>query len=214
MRVEAFLNKLTNIKLESVFNPYTDTCIYSDLLGAPVIRRNNLLSYMKAVEGKVKSVWFGRDLGYRGGRRTGLALTDESHLNAFSVRYGGISVIQATDGPPMSERTANVIWRIMDQLPAPPFLWNIFPFHPHDPDQPLSNRCHTAAERKYCEPLTEILLEWLKPTTIIAIGNVAYKALTHLGYSCNYVRHPSYGGQTDFIDGISGLYEIVPKEEK
>jgi len=30
------------------------------------------------------TIWMGRDLGYRGGRRTGLALTDEAHLPLFS----------------------------------------------------------------------------------------------------------------------------------
>lgn len=211
MSAEAIVEKLINVKLESVFNPYTDICDISDLQNAPEIRRNNLITYMKATEGKVNSVWFGRDLGYRGGRRTGLALTDENNLNSFSHRYGGIEVSQATDGLPMSERTAKVIWKVLNLLPTPPFLWNVFPFHPHEPDLPMTNRCHTLAERKHCESLIGDILEWLQPVSIIAIGNDAYKALDSLGYSCEYVRHPSYGGQTEFIQGISKIYDIVPE---
>jgi len=214
MRIEAFINKLADVHLESVFNPYTDKCHESDLQDGPEIRRKNLLTYMKAVEGNVKSIWFGRDLGYRGGRRTGLALTDEHHLNAFSNCYGGIAVSQATRGTPMSERTATVTWRMIDQLGAPPFLWNIFPFHPHERDKPMTNRCHTSAELNHCEPLIDMLMEWIQPTTVIAIGKDAYKGLVRSGYSCTYVRHPSYGGQSEFIQGISELYDISTRPTK
>jgi hypothetical protein len=32
-------------------------------------------------------MWFGRDLGYRGGRCTGLAFTDEAHLPALRLTF-------------------------------------------------------------------------------------------------------------------------------
>lgn len=214
MRVETFLDMLARVQLDYVFNPYTDICDVWDLKNAPSIRCQNLRAYMRATEGTINSVWFGRDLGYRGGRRTGLPLTDENHLEAFSDRYGGVSVSRATNGAPMSERTARTVWQMMEQLPLPPFLWNIFPFHPHERDQPMTNRCHTANERRHCEPLIEALMEWLQPTTIIAIGKDAFRALDRLGYACDYVRHPSYGGQTDFIEGISELHSIESKKSR
>ena len=63
MKPESFINKLTKIKLNSVFNPYTDVCKLTDLKNAHEIRKNNLLSYFKSMEGNVESIWFGRDLG-------------------------------------------------------------------------------------------------------------------------------------------------------
>lgn len=208
MKAEQYIKNLRKVKLDAVFNPYTDTCETTDRKDANKIRRNNLLSYLKAVDGNVESIWFGRDLGYRGGRRTGLALTDENHLHVFSKFYGGVDVSQATNGEPMSERTANVIWKMLGDIPQPPFLWNIFPFHPHEPDNPMTNRNHTAAERRRCEPLIIELIDWLKPVNIVAIGNDAFKALNKLGFKCDYVRHPSYGGQTDFINGIRKIYNL------
>jgi hypothetical protein len=208
MRTDRFVVDLAEIRLDSVFNPYADRCALSDRREAPAIRRANLTEFLRAAKGTVTSIWFGRDLGYRGGRRTGLALTDEQHLDAFSARYGGISVTQATKGPPIGERTASVVWSILRRLTDPPFLWNVFPFHPHEPDNPMSNRCHTAIERRKCAPLVGALLDWLQPATIVAIGNDAHKALSNLGYECNYVRHPSYGGQADFLRGITELYGL------
>lgn len=209
MKAEYYINKLTKIKLDSVFNPYTDVCKLMDRKDAHEIRKNNLLSYLNSMNGKASSIWFGRDLGYRGGRRTGLALTDEFHLHDFKKLYKDISVTKATVGEPMSERTASIIWKMLSQISDPPFLWNIFPFHPHAPDNPMTNRNHTAAERRECLHLTTELIEWLQPDNIIAIGNDSYNALQKMGYDCSYVRHPSYGGQEKFVTGIRELHEMT-----
>ena len=181
MKAENYIDALTSVKLNSVFNPYADICEISDREDANEIRRNNLLSYLKAMDGNVESMWFGRDLGYRGGRRTGLALTDENHLREFSKLYKDVTVSQATNGEPMSERTANIVWAMLGKVSKPPFLWNIFPFHPHEPDNSMSNRNHTAAERQQCKHLIVELIEWLQPKNIIAIGNDAYNALQKNG---------------------------------
>lgn len=205
MKAENYIDKLTSVRLDSVFNPYADVCEISDREYANEIRRNNLLSYLKTMDGNVESIWFGRDLGYRGGRRTGLALTDENHLREFNNLYRGVAVSQATNGEPMTERTANIVWTMLSEITTPPFLWNIFPFHPHEPDNSMSNRNHTATERRQCEHLIVELIEWLRPKNIVAIGNDSYNALKNMGYNCSYVRHPSYGGQAKFVDGIREL---------
>jgi len=209
MKAENYIDKLTSVSLDSVFNPYADVCEITDREDANEIRCNNLLSYLKSMDGNVESIWFGRDLGYRGGRRTGLALTDENHLSEFSELYRNVAVSQATNGEPMSERTANVVWTMLSEISKPPFLWNIFPFHPHEPDKSMSNRNHTATERQQCEHLIVELIEWLRPKNIIAIGNDSYNALIKMGYDCSYVRHPSYGGQEKFVNGIRELHNIT-----
>ena len=94
------------------------------------------------------------------------------------------------------------------QLPEPPFLWNVFPFHPHEPGDPLSNRCHTAREARLCEDILVTLLDWFKPRRVVALGKDAQRALDRLGWANTYVRHPSYGGQARFIAGIRALYAL------
>ena len=60
---------------------------------SPARRRRNLeIALHAAIDAKVGTIWIARDIGYRGGRRTGLALTDEPHLDRFSQLYNGLAV--------------------------------------------------------------------------------------------------------------------------
>lgn len=195
----------------SVFNPYTDRCPHWDLPDAPKIRERNLACLMEALEGQITSIWFGRDLGYLGGRRTGLALTDEAHLPIVASTFSAEHVRRATKGPAASERTASTVWTLIQQIDAPPFLWNIFPFHPYAGGDHDSNRCHSPSERRACAVILNGLLDWAQPDLLVAIGNDARKGLEELRHACTSVRHPSYGGTKEFISGITSLYQLTPK---
>src|ERR1700683_3948629 len=157
-----------------------------------------LLSMLQAaVEVEIDSMWIGRDLGYRGGRRTGLALTDDVHIHVHAARWG-ISANRPTKGQAVAERTAAVIWDVLSGIDAPIFLWNVFPLHPHDSDDPFSNRSHNSRERRAGEELLFELIRFLKPRRLIAIGNDAAQTASRLtdAHEVLQVRHPSYGGQS------------------
>lgn len=208
-RGNAFVRRLAALQFDDVFNPYTDSCPEHDAPGAASIRRRNLeLVLTAALERGVDSIWIGRDLGYRGGRRTGLALTDEPHLGWHCALLGTGPLQRATKGLPVGERTANVVWNVLHVINRPIFLWNVFPFHPHAPGDQMSNRCHTRMERLACRPLLLWLLEKLAPLRVVAIGRDAAAALEELGIAATLVRHPSYGGQSEFVDGIGALYGL------
>src|SRR4051794_1869279 len=98
--VDKFVQALSTITLEHVFNPYADRCALHDRSDAPSRRQKNLaLSLNTAIDLEVRTIWIARDLGYRGGRRTGLALTDEVHLESYSRLFRGLQVAKATKGP-------------------------------------------------------------------------------------------------------------------
>src|SRR5688572_19143278 len=106
MTPEAIVEALSGICLPNVFNPYADRCKTFDRADAVAARRSNLTAFLRAaIELQVDTLWMGRDLGYRGGRRTGLALTDERHLPVVAKVYRGSSAMQATEGPAVAERT-------------------------------------------------------------------------------------------------------------
>lgn len=212
---DAFVDALSTMALEHVFNPYSTVCPLHDRADAPARRRRNLQRSLDvAIKHRVRTIWIARDLGYRGGRRTGLALTDEIHLQCYSALFHGLPVEKATKGPPMSERTASVIWQMLRRFAEPVFLWNVFPLHPHEPDNPMSNRCHSIRERKFCENFLEELLELLLPDTVLAIGGDAHRAVEELGIDCIRVRHPSYGGQTTFTAQIESIYGLSPTRNR
>ena len=205
---KSFVAALANTRLPSVFNPYSDQCQVHDRSDAAKLRRRNLERFLEAaLETRVDTMWIARDLGYRGGRRTGVPLTDEIHLDLAGLLLGGIALDRATQGPLVAERTAAVVWRVLGTIGVPAVLWNVFPLHPHGPDDPFSNRCHTRAEREATAPLLHGLIALVRPKQIVAIGRDAQLALTGLDVPIIPVRHPSYGGQSDFIARLYDLYD-------
>jgi len=168
-----------------------------------------LLAMLEAAsKSEVNSLWIGRDLGYRGGRRTGLALTDDIHIASHAQRWR-VSMSRPTKGQAVAERTAAVIWSVLDQIEEPIFLWNVFPFHPHEANQPFSNRSHNAKEREIGEEILADLVKLLAPKRIVSIGNDAAKSAMRISPKKNiaHVRHPSYGGQSEFLSQINSLYK-------
>jgi hypothetical protein len=161
------------------------------------------------LDAQAETIWIARDLGYRGGRRTGVPLTDEIHLADAGALMGGISFDRATQGPAVAERTAAVVWRVLAQIDQPVMLWNVFPFHPHEEADPFSNRCHTRAERLATWALLQSLLKMLRPRQIVAIGRDAQMALGEFGIPTEAARHPSYGGQSEFMATMYALYGVA-----
>ena len=200
-----FVEALRDQSLENTFNPYSERCVRYDRIDAPHLRSQALRSMLeRATEGEVECLWIGRDPGHRGGRRTGLAFTDDVHLHEHAERWG-LSILRPTSGPIISERTAAVIWRALSRIESPVFLWNVFPLHPHRPGNPFSNRPHNAHERRIGEEFLDELIRLLRPRRLVAIGNDAAKAARRLAdrREVMQVRHPSHGGQAKFLAGIS-----------
>jgi hypothetical protein len=207
---KTFAAAISQTHLPSVFNPYADRCPVHDRADAVLVRKRNLVRFLEAaLEGRVDTIWIARDLGYRGGRRTGVPLTDEMHLGQAGALLGGVALDRATRGPIVAERTAAIVWSVLSQIGEPAVLWNIFPLHPHEKGDPFSNRCHTRAERDATWPLLMALIDMIKPRRIIAIGRDAGTALANIETPLHVVRHPSYGGQADFTSGIRSIYGVV-----
>ena len=207
MKPQQFVDSLASLTFDNVFNPYADRCIVHDVSDAPARRASALLGFLEAAtETEIDALWIGRDLGYRGGRRTGLALTDDVHLPIHATRWN-VSVQRATTGSMVAERTAAVIWSMLALVSVPVFLWNVFPLHPHEADDPFSNRPHKPHERAVGEELLAELIIMLRPRRLVAIGNDAAKAASRLAGTIQ-VRHPSYGGQRDFVSQIQCLYDL------
>jgi hypothetical protein len=161
-----------------------------------------------ALDTRVDTIWIARDLGYRSGRRTGIPITDELHLERAGALMGGIQLDRATHGVPVVERTSTVVWDVLARIGEPTLLWNAFPLHPHEPKHPLSNRGHTRAERDATWPLTMALIAMLRPRRMVAIGRDAAEALAGGDVAVQIVRHPSHAGQAEFIAGIGDIYRI------
>jgi len=210
MRPAQFVSELSSLEFENTFNPYSNTCDAFDFEDAPAQRAQVLTNILEAaVLVEVDAIWVGRDLGYRGGRRTGLALTDDVHIDAHARRWG-VPAPKPTRGGAVAERTAAVIWDVLSQINEAVFLWNVFPLHPHQADDPFTNRSHNAKERRAGEELLLELILLLRPKRLVGIGNDAAAVLYRMDSvsEITKVRHPSYGGQTQFLYEVRELYEL------
>ena len=210
-----FVEALGALEFENTFNPYSSRCAVHDLNDAPQRRSNSLRAMLEvAVKRDIDSIWIGRDLGYRGGRRTGLALTDDVHIYAHAQRWG-VSVERPTKGEAVAERTAAVIWNVLSQVQASVFLWNVFPLHPHEIDEPFSNRLHNSREHRAGEEFLFQLILLLKPRRLVGVGNDAALTAYRLAYHHQVVkvRHPSYGGQTQFLKQLRELYDLPERPQ-
>ncbi|RBJ77256.1 uracil-DNA glycosylase [Pseudomonas sp. MWU12-2534b] len=209
MNASTFVKALSAVTLTNVFNPYSDVCAVHDRSDAAASRRRNLRAFLQSAESiRVDTIWMGRDLGYRGGRRTGLALTDEQHLADMAKVYSGCDAVQATKGPAVAERTAAEIWAVLHELELPPLLWNVFPFHPYEPVDQFTNRKFSAAELAKVDELNAALIEWLDIRRIVGIGQDAVNYASRFNVEVVPIRHPSYGGTTDFRMGMQKLYGL------
>jgi hypothetical protein len=208
-----FVAQLSKVSLPNVFNPYADHCQAHDRPESPAIRSANLKRYLEsAIAEGIESVWLGRDCGYRGARRTGVALTDEIQLHTLESYFGIRGMEKATNGNALKERTATEVWKIVSKINVRIFLWNVFPFHPHEAGAPMSNRCHSQLEFEHCSELLVSLLNLLRPQSIVTLGLDAHAAVHRIGFNALPVRHPSYGGQREFADGVSRIYRIRGSE--
>jgi hypothetical protein len=193
--------------LRWVFNPYADRCPKHDSHDAARIRRRNLVRYLDgALDTHVETMWIARDLGYRSGRRTGIPITDELRLERAAAMMGGVQLDRATLGPPV----------------GPSAL------------QPMCGTCWVASLIRFCcgtlsrctrtsrtirSPigptlersgratwlLTVALIGMVRPKRVVTIGREAADALAGRDMPVHAVRHPSQGGQSEFITGISDL---------
>lgn len=199
MDIHSFLNRLATARLPAnCHNPYQYGTSHS------AGRRQNLQQYLQFVAAQSPShMLVGEAPGYRGARLTGIPFVSPALLldtavapNLFSKEVG----FQTIDEWPQIQReaTATMMWQIIANMRPLPLLWNAFPFHPHQPGIPQSNRAPTKAELCLGFPFLQQLHAFFGRPQLVAVGNKAADSLTAEGLEFTKVRHPSHGGKKSF----------------
>ncbi len=190
------LDRLDAASTATVFNPYAGVDELS------VMRRHNLSLYLRRMaERHPRLLLLGEAPGYRGCRVTGVPFTSESILLAEPCPlglFGAAAGFRGGGGRLQREASATAVWSTLAELNRLPLLWNAFPYHPHRPDEPDSNRPPTIRELAAGREIVDLLLDMFAIERVIAVGNKAAVALERWGVAAAKVRHPSHGGQTIF----------------
>ncbi len=172
-----------------------------------VLRRDNLRRYLLDMQAKQSQALMVMEApGYRGCRLTGIPVTSRAVIaehDFFKTGYQHSSDAGFEDI--RGEQSATIVWNTLSDLGRLPLIWNTFPFHPHKPDQPRSNRRPRKPETRQGAAFLERIITLYQPRQIIAIGNVAHETLTTLNVPVTKVRHPAQGGKNDFVAGLTAL---------
>ena len=165
-------------------------------------RLNNIAKYLAFYEtNPPKFILIGEAPGHKGCAQSGIPFTSPNIINSVSFFRDDI---QITSGD-SKENTSKIIWDYLITLKEYPLLWNAFPFHPHNNNFYKSNRKPNKTELVEGLAYIKILQDIFPNTKLVAIGNVAYDSLSSLGLEVEKVRHPSFGGKTQFIEQMSKL---------
>ena len=202
-KLEVFIKKLIDYSnSDKVDNQYKNE-----------LQRNNLINYFNNMYHSKPSVLLvGEAPGYKGCRLTGIPFTSEYIISThkeFKV-FSGCYV----DGN-QSENTATIVWEILfkegkdKKTFSLPLLWNIYPFHP------INNGCikmNRNPNKSECELgfvfLNDLLVLFPTIDKIYAVGKSAEGMLVKSKNTkyAGTLRHPSYGGKKEFIEGIKKIY--------
>ncbi len=205
-RVNSFIRAIGRPAPEGVFNPWHDRDEDLDLAGAAKIRRDNLTLYLQAHR-HARAILVGEAAGWAGCRFTGIPFTGEN-------LFAGPDALEWTTGLPLrrssrrqdpyKERSATVVWgEIAGNRDI--VLWNAVPWHPHRPDEPLTNRKPTRSDQEAGKKILVKFLEIFEDAVPVAIGRVSQGVLSQLGIDAGYIRHPSMGGHNRFREGVRQL---------
>lgn len=204
MTIEQLVAELSRVPVaEDATNQYADD-------GTPgnAIRRVNLqLALKQAHMIQPDLLLVGEAPGYLGARRTGIPFTSERLMLAGIEPLGLFGeargfALATNDGRISTEQTATIVWRELCHLERVAVGWNAYPFHPHRPGHPQSNRTPRARELREGQPFLAQVCALFPQTPVIAMGNTAAYALSLLGILHSKVRHPAQGGARHFAQQL------------
>ncbi len=202
---EDFIDQLARLPAPpDAFNQYA----YDDPHNA--LRRANLLRYLTQMAAlRPQIMLIAEAPGYRGMRITGVPFSSRAILaeGVPGEPLFGEGYALPPDGDPRAwkEATATIVWGVLKEVHPPSVHWNSYPFHPHLPGKPNSNRKPRQPEIELGRPFLEAMIAMFQPAQIVAVGNTAHAALKTVGIDAQKVRHPAQSGKNDFVNGMMRL---------
>lgn len=198
------LDELCRFTAPNVFNPWRDSDPLDTGEQGASHRLARLAQHFNCTP---RFLLIGEAPGYQGCHFSGVPFTNERLLLDGVVPRVPCQVRITRREPPWSEPSATVVWGALHKLAIAEdtVMWNAFPFHPHKPGEPMSNRKPTNAEvRGWGGQFLRAVIEKFHGAKVVAVGRVAESAIRYVtGKSPATVRHPSMGGANEFRAGIA-----------
>jgi len=193
-------------ELDNVFDPWNSVSTDDIAVHAVKERRERLRQHLAAPSPKLLCI--GEAPGYQGARISGSAFTSEALLLEGAIpRVPTLQARLSARKLPWREPSATIVWGSLYKagLAENTILWNAFPWHPHQPGRPLSNRTPSRQEKDIGAPILHKLIAALPGVKLLAVGQVAGETLRALGIEAETIRHPAMGGATAFREGLQRI---------
>lgn len=199
---EPFLKQLQQQpNTDTVANPYRHPhCV------------ENLRHYLQLMQQEQPQVLLvGEAPGYKGCGLTGIPFSSgklfQQVEHPFLQRLAPLLEIPVVD----AENTASIVWRYLAETGVTPLFWNAYPFHPHPEGDPQKNRAPNGVEISQGVDFLQQLYSHFQPQIVAGVGRAGCRAAeqSFSNFTISYIRHPSYGGKSDFIAGMEQLYHSI-----
>ncbi len=201
--IQRILDILKSFEGPNVFNPWRQQDPLDLLEGAAEARRQRLAAHFSC---SPLFLLVGEAPGYQGCHYSGSAFTNEKLILEGRIPRVSSAFRLTTRPRPWCEPSATIVWGQLHELGIADrvVLWNAFAWHPHQPDNLLSNRTPTPTELQAGLPALEAVISHFSGVPVVPIGQVSARTLGKLGVKClPSVRHPAMGGANAFRAGLS-----------
>ena len=190
-----------------LFNPYRDACEHDVVASAAVQRRRRLARHLDC---EPRLILVGEAIGYQGGRYSGIAFTSERLMLEGAIPRIRLDHRLSDRRLPFSEPSASIVWGTLYELDVAEdtILWNAVHCHPHRPDKLWSNRTPTSAEIALGASSLKYLIEYFPAAVPVAVGRKSAELISKvLNRPIDAVRHPAYGGASEFRQGLRQILQ-------
>jgi hypothetical protein len=199
LKLDRLLHTLQQPSPPHTFNPWRDVDPQTDLgRSAPTERVARLAAHFSI---RARIVLIGEAAGYQGCKVSGIPFTSERLVLEGKIPRVTASTARLSSRPrPWSEPSATTVWGTLHELGIAEHtvLWNAFAWHPHQTNDPHTNRTPTPTERTAALPILIAALALFPRAQVFAVGRQAQFALEQLNILATPLRHPSMGGATRF----------------
>lgn len=195
----------------TLFNPWRDHCTDDEPCNGPDEKLARLAAHLAC---DPDFILCGEAPSYRGCRHSGIAFTSEHLLLEGRIpRISRMSHRLTIKKDPYKEGSATTVWNALYSLGIEKrtILWNTLQMHPYEPGNERSNRTPTLAEViEFGKPALLMLLKEFPSAEVVAVGKTAKRLLDSMDIVYTPVRHPAYGGATEFTEGLKSLASGAP----
>ncbi|WP_286238364.1 uracil-DNA glycosylase family protein [Neptuniibacter halophilus] len=184
----------------TVFNPYREP-----------FKLANLQRYLELVfaQSGPRVMLVGEAPGFKGCRLTGIPFSSGRLFSDIQHPFlkALASQIELDPSDLSHENTASIVWNYLSGKSIVPLFWNAFPFHPHPSRVQKKNRAPNRLEQEEGMSYLTELVDLYQPEYIAGLGRKGADSVQKMfpQRSVAYIRHPSYGGKQDFIQGMELL---------